>query len=174
MAPELLEGAMEFSAFAFQQIDVYAAALVMWEVLSRTRVPEDGNGRCRALLPVVLSNALDAVPDYLLPYEKELALSPSIGHIRELVVIRKFRPEVRESLLKNKVVSAASGGFESAFLFSGVASDRQNDAGNVGQGAGRPDHLGMCTRPNGPTVRVPSVFRDDLAGPQRRPRERQS
>ncbi|KAH7696664.1 TKL/STKR/TYPE2 protein kinase [Aphelenchoides avenae] len=87
MAPEVLEGATEFSAFAFQQIDVYAAGLVMWEILSRTRVPEDGD---------------DAVPDYLLPYEKEAGPSPSLGQIRELVVMRKFRPEVREAHLQNK------------------------------------------------------------------------
>jgi hypothetical protein len=42
MAPEVLDGAMEFSAFAFRQIDVYAAALVIWEVVSRT-VFVDGN-----------------------------------------------------------------------------------------------------------------------------------
>lgn len=38
MAPEVLEGATEFTSFAFQQIDVYAAALVMWEVLNRTEI----------------------------------------------------------------------------------------------------------------------------------------
>lgn len=38
MAPEVLEGATEFSAFAFKQIDVYAAALVLWEVLSRCAI----------------------------------------------------------------------------------------------------------------------------------------
>jgi serine/threonine protein kinase len=42
MSPEVLEGATEFSSFAFQQIDVYAAALVMWEVISRTRINEEG------------------------------------------------------------------------------------------------------------------------------------
>lgn len=36
MSPEVLEGATEFSAFAFRQIDVYAAALVLWEVIKRT------------------------------------------------------------------------------------------------------------------------------------------
>lgn len=41
MAPEVLEGATEFSAFAFKQIDVYACALVLWEVLSRCAI---GNG----------------------------------------------------------------------------------------------------------------------------------
>ncbi|KAH7731578.1 TKL/STKR/TYPE2 protein kinase [Aphelenchoides avenae] len=87
MAPEMLEGATEFSAFAFQQIDVYAAGLVLWEVLSRTRVPEDEE---------------NAIPDYLLPYEKEAGPSPSLGQIREIVVIRKSRPEVREAQLQNK------------------------------------------------------------------------
>lgn len=44
MSPEVLEGATEFSGFAFQQIDVYAASLVTWEILSRTRVPEQIDG----------------------------------------------------------------------------------------------------------------------------------
>jgi len=44
MAPELLEGATDFTSFAFQQIDVYAAALVLWEVLSRTVIPESEGG----------------------------------------------------------------------------------------------------------------------------------
>lgn len=41
MSPELLEGAMEFSNFAFQQIDVYAAGLVLWEILSRCVLNEE-------------------------------------------------------------------------------------------------------------------------------------
>lgn len=44
MSPEVLEGAMEFSSFAFQQVDVYAAALVMWELLSRTQLSEYPEG----------------------------------------------------------------------------------------------------------------------------------
>lgn len=40
MSPEVLEGATEFTAFAFRQIDVYAAALVLWEILSRTALSE--------------------------------------------------------------------------------------------------------------------------------------
>ena len=39
MAPEVLEGATEFTAFAFRQIDIYAAALVLWECIARTRLP---------------------------------------------------------------------------------------------------------------------------------------
>src|SRR5687768_16359325 len=103
MAPEMLEGATEFSAFAFQQIDVYAAGLVLWEVLSRTRVPEDAESRLCFSSALVSTLILDAIPDYLLPYEKEAGPSPSLGQIREIVVIRKSRPEVREAQLQNKV-----------------------------------------------------------------------
>uniref|UniRef100_A0A915IBA4 Serine/threonine-protein kinase receptor n=1 Tax=Romanomermis culicivorax TaxID=13658 RepID=A0A915IBA4_ROMCU len=35
MAPEVLESALEYSVLAFKQVDVYAAALVLWELLSR-------------------------------------------------------------------------------------------------------------------------------------------
>lgn len=41
MSPEVLEGATEFTSFAFQQIDVYAAALVIWEILSRTFIDDE-------------------------------------------------------------------------------------------------------------------------------------
>ncbi len=45
MSPEVLEGATEFSAIAFRQIDVYAAALVIWEILSRTIVAPGGKDK---------------------------------------------------------------------------------------------------------------------------------
>lgn len=35
MAPEVLEGAINFSRDAFLRIDVYACALVLWEIVSR-------------------------------------------------------------------------------------------------------------------------------------------
>ena len=35
MAPEVLEGAITFTRDAFLRIDMYALALVMWEILSR-------------------------------------------------------------------------------------------------------------------------------------------
>lgn len=89
MSPELLEGATEFSCFAFQQIDVYAAALVIWELLSRTRIPE-ANG--------------EIVPEFMLPYEKETGPSTSLGQIRDLVVSQGYRPHIRDTLLKNEVL----------------------------------------------------------------------
>jgi serine/threonine protein kinase len=56
MSPEVLEGATEFSSFAFQQIDVYAASLVIWEVLSRTRVPECPEGSRSSLVQRLFRN----------------------------------------------------------------------------------------------------------------------
>ena len=47
MAPEVLERATEFSAFAFRQIDVYACSLVLWEIVSRTQLA--GNSQCHFL-----------------------------------------------------------------------------------------------------------------------------
>ena len=35
MAPEVLEGAISFTKDSFLRIDVYALALVLWEILSR-------------------------------------------------------------------------------------------------------------------------------------------
>lgn len=50
MAPEVLQGATDMNAVAFICIDVYAAALVTWELLSRCSFAEGGKenrfGRC--------------------------------------------------------------------------------------------------------------------------------
>ena len=42
MAPEVLDGAISFTKDAFLRIDIYAAALVMWELLTRCNVSENG------------------------------------------------------------------------------------------------------------------------------------
>ena len=57
MAPEVLEGAINFNRDAFLGIDIYACALVLWELLSRCR-GQDG-----------------PVPEYLLPFEEEVSYS---------------------------------------------------------------------------------------------------
>jgi serine/threonine protein kinase len=54
MAPEVLEGAINFNRDAFLRIDMYACALVLWELLSR----------CKGLE--------GPVPEYLLPFEEEV------------------------------------------------------------------------------------------------------
>lgn len=54
MAPEVLEGAINFTRDAFLRIDVYACGLVLWELVSRC-TEHDG-----------------AIPDYTLPFETEV------------------------------------------------------------------------------------------------------
>lgn len=43
MAPEILEGAINFQRDAFLRIDIYAFALVLWEVVTRC---SDAPGCC--------------------------------------------------------------------------------------------------------------------------------
>ncbi|CAD5220385.1 unnamed protein product [Bursaphelenchus xylophilus] len=90
MSPEVLEGATEFTGFAFQQIDVYAAALVIWEVASRTVVPEHPD---------------EPLPVYFLPYELEIGKTPTLGTMRDLVVMKKCRPQSRCTLYENPITS---------------------------------------------------------------------
>ncbi len=40
MAPEVLEGAIEFTKSQFFQIDMYACGLVLWEMASRCKLLE--------------------------------------------------------------------------------------------------------------------------------------
>lgn len=49
MSPEVLQGAIDFSWAAFLQIDVYATALILWELLSRTWIPEAGESNAKKL-----------------------------------------------------------------------------------------------------------------------------
>lgn len=53
MAPEVLEGAINFNRDAFLRIDVYACGLVLWEMVSRC-------------------NAAGPVGEYQLPFEAEV------------------------------------------------------------------------------------------------------
>ena len=55
MAPEVLEGAINFTRDAFLRIDMYACGLVLWELASRCRVP----------------GLVDQPPEYMLPFEQE-------------------------------------------------------------------------------------------------------
>ncbi|PIO55585.1 kinase domain protein, partial [Teladorsagia circumcincta] len=80
MSPEVLEGATEFTVPAFQRIDVYAMALVLWEVLSRTRLGEDD----------------DEVPPYMQPFEDVTSPYPSLGEMREVVVAGAIEYTIRD------------------------------------------------------------------------------
>lgn len=48
MAPEVLEGAINFSREAFLRIDMYAFALCLWELLTRCTAVQEG------LLPLIV------------------------------------------------------------------------------------------------------------------------
>lgn len=77
MAPEVLEGAINFSRDAFLRIDMYACGLVLWELASR----------CSA--------QIGPISEYRLPFEEEVGLHPSLEDMQDLVVHKKQRPVLR-------------------------------------------------------------------------------
>ena len=78
MAPEILEGAINFTRDSFLRIDVYACGLVLWELASR----------CTAHGGLV--------KDYTLPFENELGPHPTLEEMQENVVAKKIRPLIHE------------------------------------------------------------------------------
>ena len=93
MAPELLVGAAELDVSHFKAIDVYAMSLVIWEILSRTRV-----------------TAKDDVPDYMEPMELDLRREQPrdpirLSTYRHVIVAQKKRPEFRTEILEDRVNS---------------------------------------------------------------------
>ena len=78
MAPEVLEGAINFSRDAFLRIDMYACGLVLWEIATRCSL-------------------LETPADYKLPFEAEASPHPSLEEISDLVVSRKVRPDLKKS-----------------------------------------------------------------------------
>ncbi|XP_035532446.1 activin receptor type-2A [Morone saxatilis] len=83
MAPEVLEGAINFQRDAFLRIDMYALGLVLWELAAR----------CKA--------ADGPVDEYMLPFEEEVGQHPSLEDMQEVVVHKKLRPTLRECWQKH-------------------------------------------------------------------------
>ncbi|CAG2053648.1 unnamed protein product [Timema podura] len=83
MAPEVLEGAINFSRDAFLRIDMYACGLVLWELASRCTAQEG------------------PVPEYMLPFEEEVGQHPTLEDMQECVVQKKLRPIVKETWRKH-------------------------------------------------------------------------
>uniref|UniRef100_A0A8C9WLM3 Serine/threonine-protein kinase receptor n=1 Tax=Scleropages formosus TaxID=113540 RepID=A0A8C9WLM3_SCLFO len=83
MAPEVLEGAINFQRDAFLRIDMYAMGLVLWELASR----------CKA--------ADGPVDEYMLPFEEEVGQHPSLEDLQEVVVHKKMRPVLKDCWLKH-------------------------------------------------------------------------
>ncbi|XP_061569675.1 activin receptor type-2B isoform X2 [Cololabis saira] len=83
MAPEVLEGAINFQRDSFLRIDMYAMGLVLWELVSRCK-------------------AVDGpVDEYMLPFEEEVGQHPSLEDLQEVVVHKKMRPAFKELWLKH-------------------------------------------------------------------------
>lgn len=89
MAPEVLEGAINFSRDSFLRIDMYACGLVLWELLSRCCTNEITCG------------------DYQLPFEEELGVAhPSLEDMQECVAQQKRRPALKEQWNKHMGMNA--------------------------------------------------------------------
>lgn len=85
MAPEVIDGAIDFNRDAFLRIDIYACGLVLWEMVSR----------CNAYnLPFT---------NYLLPFELELGMNPSLQDLYETVVQQKMRPKILDQWRAHEV-----------------------------------------------------------------------
>jgi len=85
MAPEVLEGAINFSRDAFLRIDMYACALVLWELASRCKM-----------------NSEDfQVFEYKLPFEAEEDEQNKMKNVlptmQDLVVTQKLKPKIHDS-----------------------------------------------------------------------------
>nr|XP_032802298.1 activin receptor type-2B-like isoform X2 [Petromyzon marinus] len=87
MAPEVLEGAINFQRDAFLRIDMYAVGLVMWELVSRCTVADGPVG------------------DYRMPFEDEAGQHPSLEDMQEVVVNKKQRPALRDCWRKHPGLS---------------------------------------------------------------------
>uniref|UniRef100_A0A8C1HQ03 Serine/threonine-protein kinase receptor n=1 Tax=Cyprinus carpio TaxID=7962 RepID=A0A8C1HQ03_CYPCA len=83
MAPEVLEGAINFQRDSFLRIDMYAVGLVLWELAARCTA-SDG-----------------PVDEYMLPFEEEVGQHPTLEDMQEVVVHKKLRPTLRECWQKH-------------------------------------------------------------------------
>jgi len=83
MAPEVLEGAINFQRESFLRIDIYALALIMWEIASRTAI-------------------LGATPpEYCPPFDDVVSQNPSLEEMREVVVQQQLRPQIPKGFINS-------------------------------------------------------------------------
>lgn len=99
MAPEVLRGAMAYTAECFTAADIYSYALVAWELLSRT-------------------NTTDL---YELPYSKEVGLNPTIESMINCVVVRSLRPLFKDEWRSDPVLNVICETIEECWDVDGSA-----------------------------------------------------
>ncbi|GAB6032062.1 hypothetical protein CHUAL_010428 [Chamberlinius hualienensis] len=90
MAPEVLEGAINFQRDAFLRIDMYACGLVLWELATRCSAQEG------------------PIEEYMLPFEDEVGQHPSLEDMQDVVTLKKLRPKFKDQLKKNPYLGMLS------------------------------------------------------------------
>lgn len=116
MAPEVLEGAINFQRDSFLRIDMYAFGLVLWELAARCTAAD---GKSSSLQSVCCYDSLDdfffflisdcvhvltgPVDEYMLPFEEEVGQHPSLEDMQDVVVHKKLRPCLRDCWQKHTV-----------------------------------------------------------------------
>ncbi|CAG0889733.1 unnamed protein product, partial [Darwinula stevensoni] len=103
MAPEVLEGAINFTRDAFLRIDMYACGLVLWELLTRCSTIEG------------------QVMEYQLPFEEEVGPHPSLEEMQDAVVTRKIRPSIPDSAAPHMGLSILAETIEECWDADGEA-----------------------------------------------------
>ena len=110
MAPEVLEGAINFSRDAFLRIDMYACGLVLWELISRCTanlIVTPANSSCPNYPNMNTHNTLNANPsgvgssipspyganEYKLPFEAEVS-SPTLEQMQVPRFAYKTKKEI--------------------------------------------------------------------------------
>ena len=86
MAPEVLEGAINFTRDAFLRIDVYACGLVIWELVSRCTAHDE------------------IVGDYKVPFEAEVSNFKSYIEFLNLILFKCSLDYTRQSKLCKKML----------------------------------------------------------------------
>jgi len=92
-APELFSGGSEITPEAMWSIDMYAAGMILWELMSRCTLPEINIG---TESPPIVRNKPDK---YLEPFEDELGARPSINTLEYAVCRLEVRPQIKDSWL---------------------------------------------------------------------------
>jgi len=86
MSPELLDRYSDIEKpEAYKQVDIYALALVLWEILNKTTVDESMQK-----------------PEYSAPYAHLVSDQPSKDVMRSIVVSKGLRPNIRPTWFQNR------------------------------------------------------------------------
>jgi len=90
MSPEILDMSMNMQLFeSFRRVDVYAFALVMWEVTRRCMTHE-------------------GVEDYALPFHEVVLPDPGFEDMRKVVCVDQFRPNIPQRWEDDQVLNGLS------------------------------------------------------------------